>query len=909
MRLTEPIHCFINYTGMTPYMPLSSGDKLGPYDVVAPIGAGGMGEVYRARDPRMGREVAIKVSAERFNDRFEREVHAVAALNHPHICHLYDVGPDYLVMELVEGPTLAERVGAGAIPLEESLAIARQIAEALEAAHEKGIIHRDLKPANVKITPEGVVKVLDFGLAKLADPASASQGAPDASPTLTIQQATRVGVILGTAAYMSPEQASGKPVDKRADIWSFGVVLYELLTGERLFDGETVSHTLAAVLTKDPDWSQLPGSTPASVRRLLRRCLERDRKRRLPDIAVARLEIDEAIGGDALGGAAPGIPKKSHWPERAAWIILAGTLLSVALFFAARTGRTPDSRALFRFAVYPPEKAVFAGSVVATVPVPQFALSPDGGAMVFAAAAAGAKPRLWVRAMEEVAARQLPGTENAQNPFWSPDSRWLGFFNDGRLLKVPAAGGPVQVITQGLDDSFGGSWGPDGTILIGSGTNPVSRVSSAGGTVTTVTKVDKSRQEQTHRWPQFLPDGRHFLLLVQCVSREQSGIYTGSFDGKPPKFLVRTNSTAVYAPPGYLLWVDGDALLGQAFDAERLQLSGQPFSLAEKVGRSTTFQGAVSTSNAGTMAYASTMLRLGDLTWFDRSGNPLGSVGAMGDYVDFRLSPDEKRLAVSLVDPSVSYPDVWVIELARGSTSRFTFGPEINAAPVWSPDGTRLVFRKIWGGLIEFYQKSSGGGGEEVSLLNAASESAAGITAVNMVPSDWSPDGRHIVYSAPTASGYDLWLMPLTGDRKPVRFLTSPSDQLHANFSPDGHLVAYTSNESGRFEVWVQTFPLSDRKWLVSTNGGYEPRWRGDGREIYYLSEDRKLMAVAVGAGPSFDAPKALFQTRVDVVVHANRTHYVPSRDGRRFLINTQIDGPPPLPITVVLNWTAGLKR
>jgi Tol biopolymer transport system component len=612
----------------------------------------------------------------------------------------------------------------------------------------------------------------------------------------------------------------------------------------------------------------------------------------------------------ALGGATPGIPKKSPWRERALWITVAGTLLCIALFFAGRVWRTPETGALVRFAVYPPEKAVFSGSVVATVPVPQFALSPDGAALVFSAATAGARPMLWVRAMEGVAARQLPGTENAQNPFWSPDSRWVGFFRERRLEKVPAMGGPVQVVTQGLDDSFGGSWGADQTILLGTGTNPLSQVSSSGGTVTTVTKLDKSRQEQTHRWPQFLPDGRHFLFLVQCVLKEQSGIYAGSLDGKLPKFLVHTNSNAVYAPPGFLLWVDGDALLGQAFDAERLQLSGQPFTVAEKVGRSTTFQGAVSTSHAGTMAYAGTILRLGDLTWFDRSGNLLGSVGPMGDYVDFRLSPDEKRLAVSLVDPNVSYSDIWLIELGRGSSSRFTFGPGLNGAPVWSPDGTRLVFRKLWGGLIEFYQKSAAGGGDEVSVLNADFERAAGLTAVNLIPSDWSPDGRNIIYSVPTlASGFDLWLMPMAGDRKPARFLNSPADQLHANFSPDGHFVAYTSNESGRFEVYVQTFPLSDRKWLVSTKGGYEPRWRGDGREIYYLSEDRKLMAVTMGAGPSFDAPKALFQTRVDTVVHANRTHYVPSHDGRRFLINTQIEGPPPLPITVVLNWTVGLSK
>jgi Tol biopolymer transport system component len=868
-------------------MPLSPGDKLGPYEVVAPIGAGGMGEVYRARDPRMGREVAIKVSAERFNDRFEREVHAVAALNHPHICHLYDVGPHYLVMELVEGPTLAERVGAGAIPLEESLAIARQIAEALEAAHEKGIIHRDLKPANVKITPEGVVKVLDFGLAKLADPASTSQGAPDVSPTLTIQQATRVGVILGTAAYMSPEQASGKPVDKRADIWSFGVVLYELLTGERLFDGETVSHTLAAVLTKDPDWSQLPGSTPASVRRLLRRCLERDRKRRLPDIAVARLEIDEAFGGDAFGGAAPGIPKKSHWPERAAWIILAGTLLSVALFLAARTGRTPDSRALFRFAVYPPEKAAFAGSVVATVPVPQFALSPDGGAVVFAAAAAGAKPRLWVRAMEDVAARPLPGTENAQNPFWSPDSRWLGFFNEGRLLKVPAAGGLVQVMTQGLADSFGGSWGPDGTILIGSGTNPVSRVSSAGGTVTTVTKVDKSRQEHTHRWPQFLPDGRHLLYYSINADPEKRAIYVQELGSARRVLVMKSKYRAAWSPPGYLLFPgDNGGLYAQPMDPKTFLLSGEPALVADRVNVGATYRAAFSVGGGVLVYRGDDALRLGPLVWRDRNGKSLGEVGRPDGFTSLTISPDEKKVAVT-IGPS-SHSDNWVMDLGTGVLTRMT--EDGGSAPLpglWSPDSERLAINHSKGNLE----------------ITVASGKTRVLDGSGLIAQDWAPANRFVLAIKPR--GTELATLPLDPAARPQDVNSEPGSRNFFRLSPNGRFVVYVSTIRNPGQIFVASYPSFDQKRQVSKDGGTYPTWRRDGKEIFFRSPDGFLMSVPIRTESKIEAeaPKPLFKYPAG----PQGQTYWPAGDGKRFLVKDS-DEHEKMPITVVVNWAAELK-
>jgi Tol biopolymer transport system component len=842
-------------------MPLSAGARLGPYEILAPIGAGGMGEVYKARDTRLDRIVALKVSKEQFSQRFEREAQAVAALNHPHICTLHDVGPDYLVMEYIEGQPLK-----GPVPLADALRFAAQIAEALDAAHKKGITHRDLKPANIIVTKQGI-KLLDFGLARRAP------GENDL-PTLTL-----VGTVMGTPGYMAPEQWEGKAADARSDIYSFGCVLYEMLTGKRAAQDRTpvepaaLENVLAGCLEQDPDdrWQ-----SARDVRRALV----------LPPSSVTKP-----------------VPR---WP----WIVTASAaaaaVLGALLFLAPWRGRVPATGDLVSFAIYPPEKTAFSAAINTTVNVPQFALSPDGRAVVFVAGSQGGRPMLWVRSLEQVSARTLPGTEDAVYPFWSPDNGWIGFFAEGKLKKIPAGGGAVQVIAQTGTDFRGATWGPDDTIVFASGTESMYRVSSAGGPATPVSIM--APQEGSHRFPRFLPDGRHFIYVA--LSSEQSGVYAGSVDDKSKKLLVRSYASAVYAPPGYLLLVDGDTLLGQVFNAERLEVRGQPFLVAEHVGRSSAFQSAISASRTGALAYAGTIAQNGRLTWFDRGGNAQGSAGPEGDYTDFRLSPNEKSLAASLVDPKAGTVDVWMNDLARGSNTRTTRGGLFSAAAIWSPDGTQLVFRTQRGGLIEFYRRSAAGGGNEEPVLLADMERATQIGSNNLVPTDWSPDGQHILFSLPgVASGTDLWLLPLTGDRKPKKYLATPAEEMHGNFSPDGRFVAYTSNESGQFEVYVQTLPLSDKKWQVSTNGGYEPRWRGDGREIYYLSEDRKLMAVSVGPGPSFGVPQTLFQTRVPAGVTANHQHYVPSRDGRRFLVNTQTGDPSPTPITVVLNWTAGLKK
>ncbi len=878
-------------------MVVCAGTRLGPYEILAPIGAGGMGEVWKARDTRLDRIVAVKVSADQFTERFEREARAVAKLNHPHICTLHDVGPNYLVMEYIEGQTLK-----GPLPLDQALRYGAQICDALDAAHRKDIVHRDLKPANILVTKSGI-KLLDFGLAKM----NHVRVADGNTETIAL---TEAHTILGTLQYMAPEQLEGKDADSRSDIFAFGAVLYEMLTGKRAFEGKSQVGVIAAIMEHDPP--SVGGIAPAALDRVLRRCLAKDADERWQSARDLKAEL-EWIGESVLSPV--GAPALSRRRQPVQWIAAAALLAAIVLYFAVRPRPAPAAGEVTRFAIYPPEKTTFSAARNITVPTPQFDMSPDGRAMVFVASATDGKLALWLRPLTDPAAHPIPGTENAEYPFWSPDSRWIGFFSDGKLKKVLAAGGPVQVISEGFADFRGGSWGAANTILLATALSHLYGISSSSGAVAAVTRLDASNREAAHRWPQFLPDGQHFLFRVISAVPANGGVYAGSLDGKTRKFLIRSDlsNSASYAPPGYVLFLDGDTLMAQKFDAEHLELRDQPLPVAEHVGRSSAGKIAVSASGTGVLAYAGAILRLGRLTWFDRNGNRLDSVGPEGDYTDFRLSPDEKRIAISLVDPKTSNPDVWLVDRERGSTSRFTFGQALNASAVWSPDGAWIAFRTNPTGLTELYRKSAAGGGNEEPVLSGEAERSAQIASARLAPSDWSPDGRDILFAAPGAgSGYDLWLWSLTGEKKLKRFLGSPYDKIHGNFSPDGKLVAYSSNESGRFEVHVQTFPRSDRQWQVSTGGGSEPRWRRDGREIYYLSEDRKLMAVAVGAGPlgntSFGVPKPLFQTRAPAGVYALRTNYVPSGDGKRFLVNTQND-PAPTPITVVLNWTSGLKR
>jgi Tol biopolymer transport system component/predicted Ser/Thr protein kinase len=871
---------------------LATGVCLGPYRIEGKLGEGGMGEVFRAVDTRLGRTVAVKTAHERFSARFEREARAISSLNHPHICTLYDVGPNYLVMEYIEGRPLK-----GPLPLAETLKYAAQICDALDAAHKQGIVHRDLKPANILVTKSGV-KLLDFGLAKVTPNRVADVGSPET-------MLTEANTILGTFQYMAPEQLEGREADARSDMFAFGAVVYEMLTGRHAFEGKNQAGLIAAILERDPP--SVADCASPTLDRVLRRCLAKDPDNRWESARDLKAEL-EWIAEDRTAITTAGAPARHRWRERAAWV----ASVIVLSFLAVWYWPAPTTGDAVRFAIYPPDRAIFSGPTNVTMPTPQFELSPDGRAIVFAASMPGARPILWLRPLAEVSAHPIAGTENAEAPIWSPDGRWIGFFAEDKLKKVPAAGGPVQVVAGDLVNPRGFSWGSDNTILFSLGSSALYRVPSAGGTAATVTQLDGSLGEEAHRWPYFLPDGRHFLFGVYSVLTERRGVYAGSLDGKTRKFLFPNKyyGSAVYASPGYVLFLDGDTLMAQRIDAEHLELHEQPFSVAERVGRSSPGKIAVSASRTVVLAYAGDLFRLGRLTWFDRGGKRLDSLPAPeGDYPDFRLSPDGERVALSLVDPKTGVPDVWLVDRARGSMSRFTPESGFNAAPLWSPDGTRVVFRSNRRGMTEFWQKSAAGGGGEEPTLPAEIARSAGPGATTIMPTDWAPDGRNILCSVSgQGTGTDLWLLTLTGDKKLVKFFGSPYDEMHANFSPDGKLVAYSSNESGRFEVYVQTFPRTDRRWQVSTNGGSEPRWRHDGREIYYLSEDRKLMAVAVASGASFGVPEVLFQTRAPAGVSTFRTNYVPSSDGRRFLVNTQIDQAPTA-ITVVLNWTAGLKR
>jgi len=890
------------------------------YRITAKIGEGGMGEVYRATDTKLGREVAIKVLPEAFAQdadrmaRFAREAQVLASLNHPNIAAIYGVEERALVMELVEGPTLS-----GPMAIEEALPIARQIAEALEYAHEKNVVHRDLKPANIKVTPDGRVKVLDFGLAKALSSESV-RGDPASSPTLTMR-ATVAGVIMGTAAYMSPEQARGAVTDKRADIWAFGVVFYEMLTGRQMFAGDTISDTLAAVLRADFDWAALPPETPPAIRRLLRRCLERDRKRRLCDIGDARLEIEEALAAPESPAPSPSAPLRASsrvrwWLAGVSLAALAGLAVAVVHFSETAPEAVP-----VRFQIPLPEKTQLAiGS--------RLAVSPDGRWLAFNALGADGKFQIWVRSLDSLEARPLAGTEGAACVFWSPDSRWIAFGADGKLKKIEAGGGPPQTLCNTPVALTGGAWNRDGDILfsgLGSG-GGLLRVSQAGGAVSTVTTLDRSRLESAHGLPQFLPDNRHFLYFALSSVPENYAVCVATLDGKEAKRILSTGAQAVYVPlsakpssakneEGHLLFLREGTLLAQPFDSRSLMLTGDAFPIAEQVWSYRTF-GVFSASRNGVLAYrAGTRQAYPQLTWFDREGKPLGDLGPSADYTDVTLSRDGRLVAVSQSDPQGNR-DIWNVNVARGVFTRFTFDPAPETAPVWSPDASRLVFASGRDGPDNLYQKETGGTRNEETLLKSN---------LPKRPLDWSSDGQFLIYGVtdPTTKA-DLWILPLEGDRKPRPFLQTPYNEAQAQFSPGPpgapRWVAYTSDESGRPQIYVQPFGEgasgAGGKFQVSTGaGGVQPRWRADGKELYYIAnESMNLMAVEVKTSPGFETgiPRALFTTRIyGSALGSSAFRYAVAPDGKRFLIDTETRGEETFsaPITVVLNWNAGSRK
>jgi serine/threonine protein kinase len=897
---------------------LNPGVRLGPYEVVSALGAGGMGEVYKARDTRLDRTVAVKVlPSEVAGDadsraRFEREARAVAALDHPHICGIYDVGSvdgtHYLVMPHLEGETLAARLARGPLPLDQALTIAAEIADALDKAHRRGIVHRDLKPANIMLTKTGS-KLLDFGLAKLrATPGPSSMSG--ITRTTTPPNTAR-GTILGTVQYMAPEQVEGREADARSDVWALGAVLYEMVTGVRPFAGDTPASVIGAILRDTPPAiSTRQPLTPRALDRLMDHCLAKDPDERWQSIGdVGR--ILETIAVDETTGVDPGARRNRARRERIAWIMATTLLLIVLAVVAGWPGRVVPPTEIVRLSVHLSGSASLTPQMDATVSIPQFALSPDGRSLTYVAARPALKPTLWLRQLEDVEARSIAGTEDAQDPFWSPDGRWIGFVDrQGTMKRVAVSGETVQTVARNITDLRGASWGPDDTILFGTGYGEVYRVAATGGTPQPVTHLDSSKNEGSHRWPQFLPDGRHFLFTARGGLADHGSVYVGSLDEEQRHSILRLDGNAHYVAPGYLLFLDADILVAQPFDSDQLVLSGQPTPLEAHVGRSSRGNGAFSASMSGTIAYARAMLRTGRLTWCDRSGTTLSTVGLDGDhdYADFRLSGDDRRLAASLVDPKLGVPDIWLFDLVRGGGSRLTFGPALNAAPVWSPQSDRIAFRTNRKGVIELYQNSAVAGGNDEPLVSEDVARRAGVGQSTLLPTDWSSDGERLALVAGEPS--DIWLLTMADPTKPVRFVQSPGDQMHANLSPDGGFVAYTSNESGRFDVYVQSLRPPAGKWPISVNGGYEPRWRADGRELYYLSDDQTLMAVPVSPGAvPFGVPRPLFQTQVHGGVSSLRTHYVPNRDGSRFLIHRRSQDVAPTTLTVVLNGLTALKR
>jgi Tol biopolymer transport system component len=888
-------------------MPLSSGGRLGIYDVLDLIGMGGMGEVYRARDSKLNRDVAVKILPPLVAGdparlaRFKREAQVLASLNHSNIGAIYgfeeSAGVQALILELVDGPTLADRIAQGRIPLEEVLPIAAQITEALEAAHERGIIHRDLKPVNIKVRPDGVVKVLDFGLAK----ALGTDGAPSAasvSSTITSPALTRLGVILGTAAYMSPEQARGKEADRRSDIWAFGCVLYEMLSSRKAFDGSEVSDTLASILKSDPDWSAVPADTPPGIQRVLRRCLEKDPRRRFHDIADVRLELEEPPVQDAAA-IVPAAPGAIRVRERAAWTLVA-ILLVLLAGLASYLWRKPLAiTETTRFQVNPPTDAVFGSPVRMFGGAGNAVVSPDGTRLMFAATDRTGKTQLWIRAFDSFDSLPLTGTDGALFPFWSPDSRWVAFFVSNKLMKVDTAGGSPQTICDlGAELRRGATWGSGGDILFSSGNPPrLYRVSEQGGApVPLALQRDESVGAEAY-WPYFLPDGRTFLYWAGNTS-EGPGVFVASTSGSAPKRLVSSDTGAVYDPSGFLLFARRGALLRQRFDTRRLDVIGETRTVAERVatmGRPASF----SVSTNGVLAYQPQGGQTSQFGWFDRTGRLLETIGTPGAYRTPDLSPDRSRLVYA----NLADGDLWILDLKRGIPSKFTAGPGVKISPVWSPDGRTIFYGKTLkdGELPAIYEKSASGTVEEKLFFKGPTTSG---------PAQISRDGKWLLYFInPEGEALgDIYTLPMSGDRSPQRIVQSPFSDVEPQFSPDGKFVAYVSTATGQSEIYVQPFPATGERWPISATGGRQPLWRQDGKELFFVSPDsNRLYAVEIKPGAVFDygQPKFLFEIRANVLFVRNS--YIPSPDGQRFLVNMALDTTTP-PIHVVRNWTAGLK-
>ena len=897
-------------------MPLSPSTRLGPYEIVSPLGAGGMGEVYRARDTRLERTVAIKILPAQFSSdpvrkqRFEREAKTISSLNHPHICTLHDIGHqdgiDYLVMECVEGETLAKRLEKGPLLLEQVLKYAAQIADALDKAHRSGVVHRDLKPGNIMLTQTGA-KLLDFGVAKPTAPVLSGATLTAVSQPSPV---TAEGTVVGTFQYMSPEQIEGKELDGRSDIFSLGAVLYEMLTGQCAFQGKSQLSVASAILEKEPaPISSLKPLTPPALDHAIRRCLMKERERRWQSAADLAGELQWISESASQTGTLASRGEGKTARQWLAWSVAALLGVTAALIAIVHWGRTPPVAEPVRFELPLPP-----GNL-------SFTLSPDGRQLAYPVP--GPDGRIWIRPLDSLETRSLPGTENVQTPvFWSPDNRFIAFQSGNKLKKIDVSGGPPQPICDISGIALGGAWNLDGTIILGTIGKGIMQVPAAGGVPTLVTET--GGHNENHVFPSFLSDGLHFVYLK---AGENPGIYVGSLDLKPEqqssKRVLATPVMAVYAPSpearmGRLLFMREGSLLAQPFDEGRLEPAGEPVLFAEHVA-SFLLSGAYSASSSGVLAYrpAKTGPGFSELTWFDQQGKELSVAGEHASiyaYFDLALSPDGTRVAASRIDLSLagSQLGIWLLDFARGVSTRFTFDSAPDLSPVWSPDGSRIAFGAVRTGGTGIYQKASNGAGKEQVLIGATEEAK--------VPADWSRDGRFLLYAQQDPrTKADLWALPLASDGTPAGaptpFANTEFNEDQGHFSPDSHWVAYVSDESGRSEIYVQPFPPptgGGSKTQVSRDGGDQPRWRRDGKELFYLSLDGKLMAVDVTEGPTFKtgATKSLFQA---LVVRARRESLLGilrwdvAPDGKHFLVNRVKT--PSEPLTVVLNWTADLKK
>ena len=879
-------------------MTLSPGTTIGRYEVRSQLGAGGMGEVYQARDPKINRDVAIKVLPAAFSSdadrlrRFEQEVQATGKLNHPNILAVYDVethnDAPYVVYELLEGETLRERLRGGAVSTRKAVDFASQIANGLSAAHGKGIVHRDLKPDNIFITNDGHVKILDFGLAKLLEPASDADHQTD---VLTRKVNTDPGAVMGTAGYMSPEQVRGRPVDHRTDIFSFGAVFYEMLSGRRAFHGDSAIETLNAILKEDPpDLTGTNRNIAPALERVVSHCLEKSPDRRFQsatDIAFALDSLSDVTSHPSLTTRSD-LRRERKWTrERTFWMagcaVLLLALSALAFVHFSRSTASP----VVRLTLAIPDNLTYPARVT---------ISPDGSRVVFLATNTNGKRLLWLRPLDSAEAKPLEGTDDASSPFWSPDSRFIGYFSNKKLLKINASGGQPLTLCDAPEDR-GGTWNPDGIILI-AGPQGLYRVPAQGGTPVLATKTQA--KEEAHRWPYFLPDGRHFVFLADAAMKEDHHIRIGSLDSQETEILFNAISRLEYAA-GYLMYVNQGALVAHAFDATSLKVSGEPKVIAPsvlEVGQNHEFDFSV--SETGALAYQAGSPN-SQLTWFDRNGKNLGSVGEPRNYLGAVLSPDGKSVATALGDADGRVADIWIVDLTRDNfITRLTFEPSGEGDPVWSPDAKRIVFtsNRSHGSQINLYQKPASGAGNDELLLS--SDSAK-------YPTSWSRDGQFILFENWPQSHGEMWLLSLADNQTKPLFESNSYDQYQGQISPDGRYVAYTSNESGKPEVYVQPFAINGEKWRISSESGGLPLWRSDGKELYYLTFEGKLMAVDISESPKFhsDVPHQLLQANMKVA--SNGLNYGATSDGQRFLINviTQNNNP----MTIVLNWTAALKQ